>query len=151
MRLCRQLISVLNSLKFDYVICLYLNIGIHPIVVYISDYPRPVMSYLSKTIKLMLMALSILCLCSCDYRALAKENKELEKRKAKLSGDFRSLENNMEENPDDSIALLEQSKTKLKHLKKKRDKLQSSVTKLSEEHDMLKKKNSKNERDFIIK
>lgn len=109
------------------------------------------MSYPDKAMKLIFLTVPLLCLCSCDYRALAKENKQLEQRKAELTGDLSALENDMKENPDDSIVLLEQAKVKRDLLQKKRQQLQSTIAELSNEHKMLIKKNHENERDFIIK
>lgn len=105
----------------------------------------------AKAMKVILSIIPLLCLCSCDYRAQAKENKQLEQRKAELTSNLRALENNMKENLDDSIVLLEQAKVKLNLLQKKRQQLQSTITELSNEHEMLIKKNLENERDFIIK
>lgn len=106
---------------------------------------------LSKPIVMLFLTLPVLLLCSCDYRALAKENNELEKRKAELSANLKTLTDNLAENPDDSVSLLAQAKVKLNLVEKKREELTLSKAKLSRQHELLIKKNIENQRDFIIK
>lgn len=90
-------------------------------------------------------------LSSCNYKAIAKENEKLEKKKLELAAEVARLKTKIEEDPDDHEALLEQAKDELEQAEKEHEYINSMLELLKAEHDEIEKKYAKDKANYVIK
>ena len=109
------------------------------------------MIYLLRIMLLFVLLLPIMMFSSCEHRAIAKDNEELERQKSEIAREVKSLKTKIEEDSDDYHALLVQAKNELMRTEKKHQALESEVASLEAEEAELRKQYARDKVNYVIK